>query len=54
MKRKETGRYETISVGGETVRAYVPAPLPPKPSLALDGSLQSFIESAVLALGRLD
>ena len=54
MQRKNTGRYETISVGGETVRAFIPALLPPKPSLELDGSLQPLLESAVLALGRLD
>lgn len=54
MKRRETGNYETTAVGGESVRAFVPAPLPPVPPLALDGSLQPMLESAVLALGRLD
>lgn len=28
MKRARTGTYETTSAGGETVRAFVPAPLP--------------------------
>ena len=28
MHRGETGRYETTSVGGEQVRAFVPNPLP--------------------------
>ena len=32
----------------------MPAPLPPKPALVLDGSLQQLFESAALALGRLD
>ncbi len=54
MKRGETGRYEVITVGGEQVRAFVPAPLPPEPPLAFEGKLQRSLESAVLALGRLD
>ena len=54
MQRGKTGRYEITSVGGEQVRAFVPAPLPPAPPLALDGPLQQTLESAVLALGRLD
>ena len=54
MRRGESGRYEVTSVGGEQVRAFVPLPLPPTPALVLDGSLQQLLESAVLALGRLD
>ena len=54
MQRGESGNYEVTSIGGEHVRAFVPAPLPPQPSLVLDGSLQQMLESAVLALGRLD
>ncbi len=54
MQREETGIYEVTSVGGERVRAFVPAPLPPNPALILDGPLQQSLESAVLALGRLD
>jgi Fic family protein len=55
MKRGETGRYAVTSVGGEDVRAFVPAPLPPQPALVLDsGGLHSLLESAVLAVGRLD
>jgi Fic family protein len=54
MKRSETGRYETATVGGEEVRAFVPMPLPPVPPLAMDGALQPPLEAAVLALGRLD
>ncbi len=50
MRRGEIGSYE----GGERFCAFVPAPLPPKPALVLDGSLQQMLESAVLALGRLD
>lgn len=54
MKRGETGTYRVISVGGEKVRAFVPAPLPPVPPLAFEGPLQQALEAAVLALGRLD
>ena len=54
MQRGETGRYEVTSVGGEQVRAFVPAPLPPVPQIVLDGSLQQALESALLAVGRLD
>ncbi len=54
MQREETGIYEVTSVGGERVRSFVPAPLPPNPVLVLDGPLQQALESAVLALGRLD
>ena len=54
MQRGETGRYEVTSASGEMVRAFVPAPLPPVPALALDGSLQQVLEAATLGLGRLD
>jgi Fic family protein len=54
MKRGETGTYEVTSIGGESVRAFVPTPLPPVPPLALEGPLQQALEAAVLALGRLD
>ncbi|MCQ2352496.1 MAG: Fic family protein [Victivallaceae bacterium] len=54
MKRGLQGSFETISTVGETVRAFVPAPLPPCPALAMDGALQNKMERAVFALGRLD
>ncbi len=54
MKRERIGRYETTNAGGEQVRAFVPAPLPPVPAPALDGPLQQSLEAAALALGRLD
>ena len=54
MQRGETGRYEVTAAGGEQVRAFVPNPLPPVPAVALDGPLQQSLESAGLALGRLD
>ena len=54
MQRGENGSHAVTFAGGERVSAFVPAPLPPKPPLVLDGSLQQALESAVLALGRLD
>lgn len=47
------GRYITTKAGGETVRAFVPRPLPPVPAIQLD-PLQSLLEEANQALGRLD
>src|SRR5512142_820254 len=54
MKRGATGTYSSTSVGGETVRAFVPRPLPPVPPLALHGSILRLLERASVALGRLD
>lgn len=41
MKRVMTGRYETSRVGGETVRAFVPRPLPPEPPRVLGACVRS-------------
>jgi Fic family protein len=43
-----------MSVGGETVKAFVPALLPPVPPLVLDGEPRTALDAALLALGRLD
>ncbi len=48
------GTYVTTSVGGETVRAFVPSPLPLDPPLAITPHLQDLIEKANRGLGRLD
>ena len=48
------GSYSVTNFGSESVMAFVPLPLPPVPPLALEGTLQQLLESAVLALGRLD
>jgi len=53
MKRGLTGRYE-IAERGETIRAFVPRPLPPDPPLELNEQRQRLLERATLALGRLD
>ncbi len=50
---RRIGTYATTSIGGEEVRAYVPAPLPPEPPLEL-GSLYDRLEAANRSLGRLD
>ena len=54
MKRGLSGRYETTTVAGETVNAFIPATLPPVPPLQLEGALNPLLERALLALGRLD
>jgi Fic family protein len=54
MKREATGHYEVTSTAGETVRAFVPAPLPPDPPMVLEGAMQALHERALLACGRLD
>lgn len=47
------GTWVETATGGETVRAYVPNPLPPSPPIDL-AAFASQIEQANLALGRLD
>jgi Fic family protein len=47
------GRYIETMYGTETVRAYVPPPLPPDPRINLN-ELQQLLEQASLAIGRLD
>src|SRR3954469_10302193 len=47
------GRVEISVFAGETVRAFVPPPLPPVPSPQID-HLQVLLEQANQALGRLD
>lgn len=54
MRRGLTGRYEISNVGGETIRAFIPYPLPPKPPLQFDAQRQQLLERATVALGRLD
>lgn len=54
MKRGLTGNYTRTVAGGIACDAFVPAPLPPSPALALSGKLQARLNEAMLALGRLD
>ncbi len=54
MKRGPAGQYQITATGNETVRAFVPASLPPEPALDLSGARQRLLEQALLACGRLD
>lgn len=55
MNRPIQGNYEIISrVGGETVKAFIPRPLPPDPPIQWTPDLRSKFDQALLALGRLD
>lgn len=47
------GRYITKIYGDETVRAFVPSPLPPNPPVRLE-DLQHLLDQANQSLGRLD
>jgi len=47
------GRYVVKPYGEETVRAFVPPPLPPDPPVRLP-ALQRLLEQANQSLGRLD
>ena len=51
--KSRIGHYVTTSAVGETVRAYVPRPLPPTPPVDLTG-LSGLVSEAMLALGLLD
>jgi Fic family protein len=46
-----SGRYVRQPTGYD---AFIPAPLPPKPPIRIDGRLQVLLSDATLALGRLD
>lgn len=54
MRRESTGTYEVTEGGGETVRAFVPRPLPPVPEVDFREGLRRPLEAATTALGRLD
>lgn len=54
MDRGLTGHYVPSVAGGVNCKAFIPAPLPPNPELNISGKLQTRINQAMLALGRLD
>ena len=54
MRRESTGTHEVTVGGGETVRAFVPLPLPPSPEVDFREGLRLPLEAATAALGRLD
>ena len=54
MKRPLQGYSLPISSVGEKTMAFVPAPLPPEPSIEWSPELLKAFDSALVALGRLD
>jgi len=54
MKRPLQGRYAKVATAGESFKAFVPAPLPPRPPVDWTAPLRSRFDAALLALGRLD
>ena len=54
MRRESTGTHLVTVNGGETVRAFVPRPLPPVPEVDFREGLRQPLEAAWAALGRLD
>ncbi len=54
MKRDPQGCYETTTTLGEAVRAFVPASLPPTPSINWSPGLRNRFDEALVALGRID
>jgi len=54
MERGLQGHYVTTSTVGEKVQAFVPAPLPPMPSIDWTPDLRDKFDHALMALGRLD
>ena len=51
---RSVGTYVQVSTAGEPFKAFVPAPLPPEPPLALTAADHDLVERANRALGRLD
>jgi Fic family protein len=54
MRRAPPGRYVTVSTAGESLKAFVPAPLPPAPPVEWSPALRLRFDAALVALGRLD
>ncbi len=54
LAKHRLGTYATTNVAGESVRAFVPPPLPPQPPLDISAERQDLLEKANRSLGRLD
>ena len=54
MKRSLQGRYVKTASAGESFKAFVPAPLPPRPAIDWTPALRGCFDAALLALGRLN
>jgi hypothetical protein len=51
MTRSPTGSYVTVAAAGESVRAFVPAPLPPEPPIVWTPALRHRFDAALVVLG---
>ncbi len=52
---RQTGRYRITQAHSETVRAFIPHPLPPaRPRLAIEGDITELLAAAQTALARLE
>lgn len=52
---RQSGRYETTTVAGESVRAFIPHPLPPaRPPLCLDEPLSAKLAEATQRISQLE
>jgi Fic family protein len=51
---KRAGEFTTIETGDDGYAAFQPRPLPPDPPVEIDADLQSLLDRANQALGRLD
>lgn len=54
MKRKLQGKYITTTIVCEKVKAFVPAPLPPRPGIEWTPQLHLKFDQAMVELGRLN
>jgi Fic family protein len=54
VRRPPPGRYVVVATQGEPFKAFVPAPLPPKPPIEWSTELRGLFDAANVALGRLD
>ena len=54
MKRPLQGHYLKTAAAGEAFRAFVPAPLPPRPVIDWTPALRARFDAALVAIGRLD
>lgn len=54
MKRPLQGHYLEIATGDDAYKAFVPAPLPPRPAISWTPALRARFDAALLAVGRLD
>jgi len=54
MKRPLQGHYLKLATAGEAFKAFVPAPLPPRPATDWTPALRGRFDAALVAIGRLD